>query len=194
MTSSLFFPPAKAGAQHRAARNWTPAFAGEVSLGALIACALMLLGGCDLSMKEQAKPGAQSSVDLWPGGPPRQAPPTGTIAKGASQRAAALQTPPPLTPALIDRGQQRYDIYCVVCHGQTGDGDGNVVKRGYPAPPSYHIPRLVAAPPAYIVDVITHGHGIMYSYADRVAPADRWAIAAYVKTLQRARIDQEARR
>ena len=153
-----------------------------------------LLGGCDLSMKNQAKAGAQSSADLWPGGPARQAPPAGTIAQGAIARNAALQAPPPLTPALIDRGQQRYDIYCVVCHGQTGDGDGNVVKRGYPAPPSYHIPRLVAAPPAYIVDVITNGHGIMYSYADRVAPADRWAIAAYVKTLQRARIDQEARR
>jgi len=153
-----------------------------------------LLGGCDLSMKNQAKAGAQSSVALWPGGPPRQSPPAGTIAAGDGARADALTTPPPLTEALIDRGQQRYDIYCIVCHGRMGDGDGEVVKHGFPAPPSLHDPRLVAAPPAYIVDVITHGHGVMYSYADRVAPADRWAIAAYVKTLQRARQDQEAAR
>jgi mono/diheme cytochrome c family protein len=149
-----------------------------------------LLTACGLSMKDQAKAGAQSSVDLWPGGPARQAPPAGTIAQGDIARSNALTTPPPLTKALIDRGEQRYDIYCVVCHGPTGDGDGTVVKRGFPAPPSFHIPRLVAAPPAYIVDVITNGHGVMYSYADRVAPADRWAIAAYVKALQRARQDE----
>ena len=153
-----------------------------------------LLGGCDLSMKDQAKADAQSSADLWPGGPPRQAPPAGTIAAGDMKRAAALATPAPLTVPLIGRGQERYDIYCVVCHGRTGDGDGNVVKRGFPAPPSLNVRRLIAAPPAYIVDVITHGHGVMYSYADRVAPADRWAIAAYVKTLQRARQDQEPTR
>lgn len=82
-------------------------------------------------------------------------------------------------------------IFCSVCHGSRGDGDGTVVKRGFPAPPSFHEPRLVAAPPGYVVDVITHGHGIMYSYADRVEPADRWAIAAYVKALQRV---PEARR
>jgi mono/diheme cytochrome c family protein len=149
-----------------------------------------LLGGCDLSMKNQAKAGAQSSADLWPGGPRRDAPPAGTVPEGGLAEAAALATPPPLTKALIDRGQQRYDIFCIVCHGKTGDADGSVVKHGFPAPPSYFIPRLMAAPPAYIVDVITHGHGVMYSYADRVAPADRWAIAAYVKALQRAHLDQ----
>ncbi|MGN6621359.1 MAG: c-type cytochrome [Sphingomonas sp.] len=156
--------------------------------------ATALLSGCNLSMKDQAKAGAQSSPALWPGGPARQAPPPGTIAQSDIARAEALVTPPPLTNALIDRGEQRYDIYCTVCHGQRGDGDGMVVKRGFPAPPSFHSARLVAAPPAYIVDVITNGRGMMYSYADRVAPADRWAIAAYVKVLQRARQDEEARR
>jgi mono/diheme cytochrome c family protein len=149
-----------------------------------------LLGGCDLSMKNQAKAGAQSSADLWPGGPRRAPPPPGTIPEGGLAEAAALTIPPPLTEALIDRGQQRYDIFCSVCHGTTGNADGPVVKRGFPAPPSYLIPRLMAAPPAYIVDVITHGHGVMYSYGDRVAPADRWAIAAYVKTLQHAHLDR----
>jgi len=152
------------------------------------------LSGCDLSMKHQAKADTQSSPDLWSNGPPWRSPPAGTIAEDAPAQAQALATPPPLTKALIDRGEQRYDIFCIVCHGATGDGDGPVVKRGFPAPPSFHIPRLVSAPPSYIVDVITHGHGVMYSYADRVAPADRWAIAAYVKALQRAAQDQEAAR
>ncbi|MGN6375218.1 MAG: c-type cytochrome [Sphingomonas sp.] len=150
-----------------------------------------LLGGCDLSMKNQAKPGTQNSPDLWPGGPARQPPPDGTIAQGALADASALATRPKLTKALIDRGQDQYNIYCSVCHGPTGKGDGTVVKRGFPAPPSYYIPRLMASPPAYIVDVITHGHGVMYSYADRVAPRDRWAIAAYIKSLQQARVDQQ---
>jgi mono/diheme cytochrome c family protein len=146
---------------------------------------LLLLGGCDLSMKDQDKGKPQSSATLWAGGPARQAAPEGTVATDQAARDAALATPPPLTAALIERGQARYGIYCVVCHGPRGDGDGIVVKRGFPAPPSFHIARLVAAPPAYIVDVITHGHGVMVSYADRVEPADRWAIAAYVKALQR---------
>jgi mono/diheme cytochrome c family protein len=179
---------AKAEVQSRRGLR-APAFAGAQLL--LLAASLT---GCDLSMKDQAKAQTQSSPTLWPGGPPRQGPPAGTIAEGDLARAAAVRTPPPLTTALIDRGQQRYDIDCIVCHGRTGDADGPVVKRGFPAPPSFHVPRLVAAPPAYIVDVITNGHGIMYSYADRVAPRDRWAIAAYVKTLQRARQDEEARR
>jgi mono/diheme cytochrome c family protein len=153
---------------------------------------LALLAGCDLSMKQQQRDDPQESATLWPGGPPRQAPPAGTIATDDPARAGALRTPPALTSALLDRGEQRYGIYCAVCHGARGEGDGPVVKRGFPAPPSYHAPRLMAAPPAYIVDVITNGHGVMYSYADRVEPGDRWAIAAYVKALQRLPA-QEAR-
>jgi len=146
---------------------------------------LLLLGGCDLSMQKQAKGNPQSSDALWPGGPPRAASPEGTIATDQASRDVALTTPPPLTEALIDRGQERYGIFCSVCHGARGEGDGMIVRRGFPQPPSFHAARLVAAPPAYIVDVITHGHGVMYSYADRVEPRDRWAIAAYVKALQR---------
>lgn len=147
---------------------------------------LPLLGGCDLSMRDQHRSDRQARATLWPGGPPNQAPPEGSIATDQAARDAALAVPPPLTPALIARGEERYRIYCTMCHGPRGDGDGIVVRRGFPPPPSYHVARLVAAPPAYIVDVITHGHGVMYSYADRVAPADRWAIAAYVKALQQA--------
>lgn len=144
-----------------------------------------LLAGCDLSMRDQARDEPQGAAALWPGGPPQAAPPAGTIAVDAPARAAALMTPPALTPALLDRGQERYGIFCAMCHGPTGNADGTVVKRGFPPPPSFHERRLIAAPPAYVVEVITHGHGVMYSYADRVDPADRWAIAAYVKALQR---------
>lgn len=135
-------------------------------------------------MDHQQHGGAQDSATLWPGGPPRQTMPQGTVAQDQPAADTALRVPPPLTAALVDRGQEQYGIFCAPCHGARGEGDGPVVRHGFPAPPSYRQPRLMAAPPAYVVDVITHGHGIMYAYADRVAPADRWAIAAYVKALQ----------
>jgi mono/diheme cytochrome c family protein len=92
--------------------------------------------------------------------------------------------PPPVTMALLEHGQQRFDIYCSPCHGRVGDGQGMIVQRGFPAPPSYYIDRLEKAPIQHFYDVITNGYGAMYSYADRVAPDDRWAIIAYIRALQ----------
>ena len=92
--------------------------------------------------------------------------------------------PPPVTLALLRRGQQRFDIYCAPCHSWVGDGNGMVVHRGFPHPPSYYSARLRQAPNQHFYDVITHGYGVMYSYADRVAPRDRWAIVAYIRALQ----------
>lgn len=92
--------------------------------------------------------------------------------------------PPPVTLALLERGQQRFRIYCTPCHSELGDGHGMIVQRGFPPPPSYHIDRLRAAPVEHFYDVITHGYGAMYSYANRVQPDDRWAIAAYIRALQ----------
>ncbi len=94
--------------------------------------------------------------------------------------------PPPVTLALLVRGQERYRIYCTPCHSELGDGQGMIVKRGFPAPPSYHIERLREASPQYFYNVITEGHGVMYSFAERVQPPDRWAIAAYIRALQRS--------
>ena len=91
---------------------------------------------------------------------------------------------PPVTMALLERGQQRFDIYCSPCHSKVGDGHGMVVERGFPQPPSYYIARLRDAPNQHFYDVITHGYGAMYSYADRVAAEDRWAITAYIRALQ----------
>lgn len=93
--------------------------------------------------------------------------------------------PLPITEELLATGKKNYDIYCSVCHGYSGYADGMVVRRGFPAPPSYHIERLRRAPVGHIYDVITHGYGVMYSYNDRIQrPEDRWAVAAYVKALQ----------
>ena len=85
---------------------------------------------------------------------------------------------------LLSRGQQRFDIYCAVCHSRTGDGNGMIVQRGFPQPPSLHEQRLRDAPPGHFFDVITNGYGVMYPYASRVSPEDRWAIAAYIRALQ----------
>lgn len=92
--------------------------------------------------------------------------------------------PLPVTRGLLVRGQERYNIFCTPCHGAAGHGDGMIVQRGFPAPPSFHLDRLRQAPDGYYYDVITNGFGRMYSYASRIAPEDRWAIAAYVRALQ----------
>lgn len=92
--------------------------------------------------------------------------------------------PVPVTKDLIDRGEQRYRVFCIVCHGPVGGGDGMIVKRGFSQPPTYHDDRLRNAPVGHFYDVITNGQGKMNGYAAQVPPADRWAIVAYIRTLQ----------
>ncbi len=92
--------------------------------------------------------------------------------------------PIPITRADIARGEERFNIYCTPCHGRLGDGRGLVVMRGFHQPPSYHIDRLRTAPVGHFFDVMTNGFGAMASYASRVAPDDRWRIAAYIRALQ----------
>ena len=92
--------------------------------------------------------------------------------------------PVPVTRELVDRGQDRYNIYCIVCHGPVGNGDGMVVRRGFPQPPTYHDDRLRNAPVGHFFDVMTNGWGKMNSYADKLSAADRWAVVAYIRTLQ----------
>jgi mono/diheme cytochrome c family protein len=102
----------------------------------------------------------------------------------AEQQPALKQNPFPYTPERLARGRERFDIYCAPCHGELGDGDGMIAQRGFPHPPSYHSERLRQAPDSHFYDVIAQGYGVMYPYADRVTPADRWAIVAYIRALQ----------
>jgi mono/diheme cytochrome c family protein len=106
------------------------------------------------------------------------------LARGGPAAASGYANPLPITPQLLARGQDRFNIYCAPCHSRAGDGDGMIARRGFPAPPSYHTARLREAPDSHFYQVITKGYGVMYPYADRVAPHDRWAIVAYIRALQ----------
>ena len=122
-------------------------------------------------------------------------PPEGTIARGELPQRTGLatgrQNGEPLTEFpldvdthLLERGRERYSIFCQHCHGMTGYGDGMVVQRGFPAPPSYHIDRLRELEIGRMFDVITNGRGRMPAFARRIPFRDRWAIIAYVQALQ----------
>jgi len=97
---------------------------------------------------------------------------------------AIEEFPVPVTEELVNRGEERYKVFCIVCHGPVGNGDGMVVRRGFPKPPTYNDDRLRNAPVGHFYDVITNGWGKMNSYASQVPVADRWAIVAYIRTLQ----------
>ena len=97
---------------------------------------------------------------------------------------AIEEFPIPVTAELINRGEERYKVFCIVCHGPVGNGDGMVVRRGFPKPPTYNDDRLRNAPVGHFFDVITNGWGKMNSYASQVPVADRWAIVAYIRALQ----------
>jgi hypothetical protein len=119
----------------------------------------------------------------------------GTVAQGQLQLDEQLYTgkingvlagtlPMPLTGQLLERGQERFNIYCSPCHDRAGSGQGIVVRRGFRRPSSFHIDRLREAPIGYFFEVMTNGFGAMLDYAVQVIPYDRWAIAAYVRALQ----------
>jgi mono/diheme cytochrome c family protein len=105
------------------------------------------------------------------------------IAKDSNSFPANL----PVNQELLERGRDRYTVFCTPCHGLQGDGNGMVALRGMKHPPSYHIDRLREAPNGYFYDVITSGFGQMYSYGAQIPPRDRWAIVAYVRALQLSR-------
>lgn len=172
----------------------------------LLLLSLVALAGCEKHMQDmydqpRYKPLAASSLFEDGGASRPKVPGTFTHARGdfsgtssgrlgtsEAQRwyrdESASTNPYPITLRLLERGQNRFDIYCAPCHSRLGDGDGFVVRRGFPPPPSYHIDRLRDAPDRHFFDVMTQGYGIMYSYADRLTPEDRWAVVAYIRALQ----------
>jgi mono/diheme cytochrome c family protein len=159
--------------------------------------ALMLaLGGCRNDMHHQAKIKPFRESTFFADGASARALPEGTVARGFLREDAALsrgqgpdgkfveKIPVPITRALVLRGRERFDIYCSPCHGRTGEGQGMIVQRGFKRPMSYHIDRLRAERAGYFFDVMTNGFGQMSSYAAQVPPEDRWAIVAWIRTLQ----------
>jgi cytochrome c553 len=137
-------------------------------------------------------------TDFFGDGRSERQPVPGTVARGQLRLDELMYTgrengvvvdkfPFPITKADLDRGRERYNVYCTPCHDYSGTGRGMIVERGFPQPPSYHIQRLREAPAGHFYEVITNGFGVMYSYAARIEPADRWRIAAYIRVLQLAR-------
>ncbi|HZQ75280.1 MAG TPA: cytochrome c [Burkholderiales bacterium] len=173
-------------------------------LALLVAAAC--LAGCERiarNMYEQPRYNPMRESRLFADGSSARAPLPGTVpasegviagtSSGRSGADEALKArklegaqanPLPVTLALMQRGRERFEIYCAPCHSPLGDGDGRVARRGFPHPPTYHQPRLREAPDRHFYDVITNGYGVMRPYADRIAPEERWAIVAYIRALQ----------
>ncbi len=150
---------------------------------ALILSTAMSLSACDRAdMVSQPKSADWDRSNFFADESSMRPPVPGTQPRNVPN----LPVPQPtvITQAMLERGRERFDIFCTPCHGRSGDGQGTIVQRGFPAPPQLWSDALVKAKATHLYDVITNGHGVMYSYADRVPPPDRWAIIAYVRALQ----------
>jgi mono/diheme cytochrome c family protein len=152
----------------------------------LLLVAALSLAACDQNMDVQPRYSEYAKAPAFRAGVLRN-PPKGSIARDEAAYDRAVTARPALTAALLERGRERFGIFCSPCHGAGGDGNGIIVQRGMPKPTSYHDERLRTADDQYLFDVITNGHGAMYSYASRVPPSDRWAIVAYIRALQLSR-------
>ncbi len=165
-------------------------------IGLLVVCAA-LLTGCRQDMQDQPKYIALRPSSFFDDGRSERPLVEGTVARGHLNADTAFYTgkvdnklvdavPFPVTRAVLERGQERYNIYCSPCHDLLGTGNGMIARRGYnhPPPQSYHTDRLRQVPVGYFFDVMTNGLGAMPDYAAQIPPRDRWAIAAYVRVLQ----------
>ena len=164
--------------------------------------ALCTLAGCRQDMHDQPRYKPLGETIFFNDG--RQSRPAipGTVARGDLREASEFYSgknttgsaaegtddlayfPIPITKATIERGHQRFDVFCSPCHGRLGNGLGMIVQRGMKQPPSYHVDRLRNAPVGHFFDVITNGYGAMYNYAAQISPRDRWAIISYIRALQ----------
>lgn len=164
----------------------------------LVGVATVVAAGCHTDMWVQPKVRPQHESTFFADGASNRPLPQGTVARdhlredsvfftGYQNGKLVTQIPVPITKELLLRGQERYQIFCTPCHGQLGDGQGMIARRGLTLRrpiASYHTERLRTIPVGHFYDVITNGYGAMYSYASRVEPQDRWAIAAYIRALQ----------
>jgi hypothetical protein len=168
-------------------------------LSTVASCLLpMFLAACQQQMADQPRYDPLQKSDFF--ADQRSARPAveGTVARGGLDAdehfytgkiggKPAAELPFALTREILARGRQRFDIFCSPCHDRLGNGQGMIVRRGYRAPPSYHIDRLREAPVGHFFEVATRGFGAMPDYAEQIPPEDRWAIAGYIRALQLSR-------
>ena len=159
------------------------------------ALALVLTTGCRQKMASQPRYDPLEGSDFFADGMAARPRIAGTVARGELVTNQFLATgkingqiadgyPIALTEAVMDRGQERYDIFCSECHGRLGDGNGMIVARGYRRPPSFHTDTLRKQPTGHFFDVMTNGFGAMPPYKTMIPAQDRWAIVAYIRALQ----------
>ena len=159
---------------------------------------LLTVAGCRQDMHDQPKYRPLRPSTLFADGSSARPLIEGTVARGTLQEdeafftgklsgATVKQLPFQITEADLNRGQERYNIFCTPCHDKAGTGKGMVVQRGYRTPPSFHDPRLRAADPGHMFDVVTNGFGVMPDYKTQIDARDRWRIIAYVRALQLSR-------
>jgi Cytochrome C oxidase, cbb3-type, subunit III len=165
-------------------------------IAALLLGAALMLSACTQKMAVQPYNRPYTPSDVFADGSSARPLPADTVARGHVQDDTLLFTgkdstgqdsnefPFPITRDVLQRGRDRFEIYCVPCHGFTGNGDGLVVQRGFNPPPSYNSDRLRQAPVGHFFDVVSNGFGSMPSYATQVPARDRWAIIAYIRALQ----------
>ena len=156
----------------------------------------MATTGCRLDMHVQPRYNPLAKSDFFPDQRAARPLVEGTVAQGEQRADSYFYTgkiannpgeymPFPVTREVLERGRERYNVYCSPCHSRVGDGNGFVPTRGFTRkPPSYHIERLQKAPVGYFYDVMTNGFGIMLDYSSQIPPRDRWCIAAYIRALQ----------
>ena len=181
----------------RGTRKLGPAQAREAAAGRIILAAVCLLAAaaCRQDMHNQPKYRGLRPSAFFANGSSARPLVEGTVARGTLQEDEAFFTgkvnkvdvkelPFSIDAQVLDRGQERFNIYCTPCHGRTGAGNGMVVQRGYRQPPSFHIDRLRQADAGHFFDVMSNGFGAMPDYRAQIAARDRWAIVAYIRALQ----------
>lgn len=155
----------------------------------------MLLAACRQKMANQPRYDPLEPSEFFQDGMSARPRLEGTVARGEIPADPYLETgmiggrpgdgfPMAVSPWLVERGHERYDIYCSPCHGRLGDGNGMIPARGYRRPPSFHTEALRTATTGHYFDVITNGFGAMPPYKVQVPARDRWAIIAYIRALQ----------
>jgi mono/diheme cytochrome c family protein len=162
---------------------------------ALLLAAILSAAACRQDLYNQPKYKPQAASEFFADGRAARPAVEGAIARGQLNDDAHRFTgrvdgrlvatfPYPVTRAMLDRGRERYTIFCAPCHDLTGNGNGTIVRRGLKQPPSFHIERLRSAPPGHFFDVISNGLGAMQDYSAQIPADDRWAIIAYMRALQ----------